>query len=690
MHLSEVTIENFRAHSCTSLPLTQLGCLIGENNVGKSSVLHAIQFALEDRKITDTDFQNPDLEIKVTLKFEDISEKDLERVADKHRDAVRDIIRNGSLKIVRAQKKNEKATTKYFALLPVNRDYSLDTLKEKIKTKKGSELREAAIAQIPLLDKELRDSPSVKDVENAWKKIVKSFEDSELEEIPTQYPSGIAQAIKPLFPSVIYIEAVKDVSSEAKATGASAFSKLLEMLFNEISDNFIDINEHFLSINEKLNKSSLQNNNPHTDNRLSEVRSIETTIEKFIKESFPDVSLRLEIPAPTLQMLLSNATLYLDDGYHLGPISSKGDGLKRTVLFALLQTYAKFKSSGLNRTSTSSTPSYILLFEEPELYLHPNAKRQLMAAITTFSNTHQVLITTHSPDFFHADMDGFAKLQKSDKGVEAKPVNLKIGLKDAYQLIKYENNEAAFFAQSIVLVEGDSDSMTFPHLAKILNESWDNINQNIVFITIGGKGNIKRYVEFFNYFGVPVHVITDLDSIIDGFNNLTKDKNLLEKHSRFIESIKKQNIPSEPTGKTIRKKIKKRTISELWNDAQELLKEFKTSSDKKSLDDLTNILISLFDTVNTNITVRNLQDGLSEESSNLLDSIILSLAESNVYILRQGDLETYCNTGKGEKISSAIEFCQNTKCIEDFRNIHGDRADLIINELNHIFSRIYD
>ena len=39
-----------------------------------------------------------------------------------------------------------------------------------------------------------------------------------------------------------------------------------------------------------------------------------------------------------------------------------------------------------------------------------------------------------------------------------------ISAKDRIQLIYFENNNAAFFAKHIVLIEGDSDIILFPHI----------------------------------------------------------------------------------------------------------------------------------------------------------------------------------------------------------------------------------
>src|SRR5699024_12532238 len=90
---------------------------------------------------------------------------------------------------------------------------------------------------------------------DAWAELVEQLPREKLEETPTAYPTGIAQSVKPLLPSVIYIEAVKDASLEAKSTGTSAFSKLLELLVDEVADQFSDINDQFRTVYQKLNRS---------------------------------------------------------------------------------------------------------------------------------------------------------------------------------------------------------------------------------------------------------------------------------------------------------------------------------------------------------------------------------------------------------------------------------------------------
>lgn len=692
MRLTHVRIKNFRAHSDTELPLPQLGCLIGENNAGKSSVLHAIQYVLEDKKLSAEDFRNPELPASVELSIEGIDEEDLRRVNETHRDRVREMLRGGVLTIVRAQEIDGKAESRYLKLGPSDPSWSQESLASTIKGKKGAQLRQAVVELLPPMEDALPAAPTQQHVKDAWTELVEQLPPEELEETPTAYPTGIAQSVKPLLPSVIYIEAVKDASVEAKSTGTSAFSKLLELLFDEVADQFSDINDQFRSVYQKLNRS-LNDDGLEVDARLEAVQRIESTIEEFVRASFPGVSLRMDVPAPTLSMLLSGAELRVDDG-HEGSISSKGDGLKRTVLFALLRAYASIRSTGLSddTRSESPRPSYVLLFEEPELYLHPRAQRQLMAALGTFSSEHQVLVTTHSPGFFRPGTEGFARLQKTDDGVSAHPVDLTIGHRDAYQIVQHENNEAAFFAQSVVLVEGDSDTFTYPHLARLINQDWDDIDKNIMFVKIDGKGNIKRYREFFSSFKIPIHVITDLDALVRGFEQLTRDGETRAAHSRLMGLISEMiSDPSEPNSKTVRSITGRRNASELWSAARSHLSDWRDAPSDNVARLLDETLSELFDAGNGDAKLNELANPSSEEISSARDAVISSLADENIYVLRRGDLETYCRTNAGrDKVATAIEFCESTTNLEALRELHAEDADDVVQELQGIFSSIYN
>ncbi|MGR6092274.1 ATP-dependent nuclease [Brevibacterium sp. CSND-B09] len=710
MQISKVSIENFRAHTSTAIPLTQLGSLIGENNAGKSSVLHAIQYALEERKLDDADFRDATKPIAVTLHLTGIGEQDLERVGDSHREKVAGMIRDGNLTIVRSQTHGGKAEPKYLKLVPSDPRWSVDNLNDCTKGKSGTALRTAAVELRPELEDLLGQKVTKGDVVAAWNELNQQLPKEDLQEQFDPYPTGISTAIKPLFPSVIYIESVKDASLEARASGTSAFAKLLGLLFEEVQEQFDDIEEKFNAVHQKLNRHLSSDGEPK-DTRLPAVKRIETVIEQYVTASFPGVKVQMDIPAPTLSVLLSSADLLIDDG-HVSKVSSKGDGLKRNVLFALLRAYADIRDNGLGGTESDEVAdsieasrndespetglrprgSYLLLFEEPELYLHPRAQRQLMAALTEFAKDHQVLVTTHSPGFFQPGTKGFTRMYKTDAGVVARPVDLTLKLKDEYQIVRHENNEAAFFAQKVVLVEGDSDTFVFPHLAKLFSKGWDDVERNVMFVKIGGKGNISRYRTFFEQFEVPIHVIADLDALSNGFEHLTSTSRVRESHGKLIQSVKEQiSGPSTPDRDKVKEIVRSRSHRELWWSAQESFGAWRDIQTNETAQAVVDDLTELFDAGYGDAILAQLQNPPTEQIADLLEEVISSLALEDTYVLRRGDLETYCGThAKGDKVATAMKFCAETLTLDALKKVHGTEGPDIAEELEDIFSGIFD
>ncbi|MDP2268041.1 MAG: AAA family ATPase, partial [Deltaproteobacteria bacterium] len=135
------------------------------------------------------------------------------------------------------------------------------------------------------------------------------------------------------------------------------------------------------------------------------------------------------------------------------------------------------------------------LFEEPELYLHPQAQNVLFEALSLISRTQQVVVTTHSPLFFSPTITKtFIKIYKQRIPNQIKPqsVCLTIDLndmptKDQFQIISFETGSHAFFSRRVILVEGDSELIALPHIAKMLNAQWDLKANSISLVKINGK-----------------------------------------------------------------------------------------------------------------------------------------------------------------------------------------------------------
>ncbi len=79
MFISHVEIANFRALENVSIPLKKCSVLIGENDVGKTSFLYALEKFFANTKLADvTDWFKHDTsnDIRIVITFADVPEDD--------------------------------------------------------------------------------------------------------------------------------------------------------------------------------------------------------------------------------------------------------------------------------------------------------------------------------------------------------------------------------------------------------------------------------------------------------------------------------------------------------------------------------------------------------------------------------------------------------------------------------------
>ncbi|WP_160097203.1 AAA family ATPase [Rhodococcus sp. T7] len=702
MKLETIHIENFRALKDVTLPLSTFGCLIGENNAGKSSVLHALHLVLAGntpRNIDIHDHHDPLLPIRIELTISEISEEDLARISDSgHRASFEADITDRMITLVRIVPPGEsKSSLKILKLGPAEDRFTDKVLTPIMRGKRNEVLREAVVELIPELEPLLGDKPAQSDVREARDKIVEALapEQKALRDEPLG--TGIDAAIKSFLPEPLYIEAVKDVASELKTSGTGTFGKLLNILLHEVTDKLGDIEEQFSDIQRKLSRVFDESGN-HTDDRLDQVKKIESTIERFVRESFPDIDLKMTVPVPEIKTIVAGAELTADDG-HEGSIASKGDGLKRAVTFAILRAYNVLRHEGLGTTERKQTggPSYLLLFEEPELYLYPWAQRQLFQALEAFAKDHSVLVTTHSPVFFSPkSTKTFTKLRKvTESGctpyTAITPVVLgnSVSVRDAFQIIRHEHNEIAFFARAVVLVEGDSDAVVLTHLASLLDPQWNHIDRNIAFARIGGKGNIGKYRTFFNHFDIPVHVVCDLDALIGGFGKLTATTEIIEIRRTLMAAIDRSlPTPAPEIGARAAKDLTARGDAQSnWTRAKEVFEG--GAQDDAAWTALREAMDDFFTSHRKNDKLAALT-GTDPDVARHKHELLEALRGENVHVLSRGDLEAYCgDTGRSEKVEHALEFCDEVTSETSYRAVLGEQADEIVKELMTLFGSIF-
>ena len=226
----------------------------------------------------------------------------------------------------------------------------------------------------------------------------------------------------------------------------------------------------------------------------------------------------LDWAEPSIPLLpLPNASASLQEDGFQTDIRRKGHGLQRALVLSLLQYLASAKSLGASpevetedRPHVSEpSPDLILAIEEPELYQHPLRSRFLCEVLGELSNSwendhtprNQVIYTTHSPYFIALDrFNNVRRVLKCRKSGSTEEVEQSFvhsfTLKEAAQEAARETGKAGcteftaesflsrarpvmntivsegFFADVVLIVEGNTEYALFWGLQGILKKEW--------------------------------------------------------------------------------------------------------------------------------------------------------------------------------------------------------------------------
>ena len=185
----------------------------------------------------------------------------------------------------------------------------------------------------------------------------------------------------------------------------------------------------------------------------------------------PDVAsdaFAMGIAAATARELLRQFELVVE---HLGEpvaVSTQSSGVAQLAIFVFAMKLV------------TSQPGTVLLIDEPEISLHPQAQRALMRALGELDV--QMLVATHSANLLdRADPRRVVRLRRTRSGIEfACPSTLSDD--DARKLARFTSPQTAeaFFARTVILVEGMSDQIALEALAERQGRNLDAEGISIV------------------------------------------------------------------------------------------------------------------------------------------------------------------------------------------------------------------
>ena len=177
---------------------------------------------------------------------------------------------------------------------------------------------------------------------------------------------------------------------------------------------------------------------------------------------------------------------------------------------AVLEAVESCRSKGLG--------GLLLLIEEPELYLRPQAQRYLYRLLREFSLAgNQVIYSTHSPAFLNVTrLDELVFVERlpvtGTHALQPEPVSAD---EDFRVMTEFDAARSELFlAHAAVLVEGLTEKLVLPFVFAALGHDVDR--EAISIIECGGKPNIPLFARVCRASGIPFVVVHDSDRKASG------------------------------------------------------------------------------------------------------------------------------------------------------------------------------
>jgi putative ATP-dependent endonuclease of OLD family len=255
-----------------------------------------------------------------------------------------------------------------------------------------------------------------------------------------------------------------------------------------------------------------------------QIEQVEKDLNELIGKVFPGQEVRFDAKPDSkvesaLNFFKDTPELRMGpvDGYQ-PTIDRQGSGARRTLLWAALRLVAeqtrKKKDSGNDR-------SHVLLIDEPELCLHPDAIREACKVLYDLPSTGrwQVMVTTHSPVFIDMSRKNtsIVRVSRRENGDASgttiyRPSKADLGDDDEenLKLLNLCDPYVAefFFGGRTIVVEGDTEYTAFKYLIQQQPEDFKDIH----ILRARGKATIRSLCKILNQFGTPFAVLHDSDT----------------------------------------------------------------------------------------------------------------------------------------------------------------------------------
>lgn len=326
-------------------------------------------------------------------------------------------------------------------------------------------------------------------------------------------PTGLPNALKEMFPDVIEIGAMENAVDDAsKYKKSNTIGKLISEIIKPIQNNYTEeFNRTLEGISKKINGDGSR--------RLKELKKFDKESTSVLNDFFPGIGLKVHIPTPNIQDLFQNSLLKVEEDGYTRNLQEYGHGTQRSIQMALVKYLSDIQTN--NSASTS-----LLLIDEPELYLHPQAVEQTRIALKKLSqNGYQVVFSTHSPQMIVSEDVLDTLLIRKDNGATYSRKRMRealseIDIRDKHKtqfelIMSLTNSNQILFSEKVVLIEGTTELRLFPTLFEKKKKRTLSTS-HIALIEQNSSSSTQKMITVLKSMDLPTKVIVDLDFAFRG------------------------------------------------------------------------------------------------------------------------------------------------------------------------------
>ena len=310
----------------------------------------------------------------------------------------------------------------------------------------------------------------------------------------TQVPTELLQSLP-----VTFLPALRD----AEAALAPGIRSRLALLLRDLAERpgstaQIEIEKIFRVANEELEaqtlvsgvKESLQGTTQSlagTDYTPSAIRAAEADFDRILR------TLRVQM-----------------DGTPIGDLAANGLGYNNLLYIAVVLEHLK---------SPQPDECPLLLVEEPEAHLHPQLTILLagyLANQVPGGKIPQTIVTTHSPTLAANVPPSRVHVLFTDPATKELRCNsiANAGMDEAEEMALQRmldiTRATLYFAKGVILVEGISESLLLPVLAKRLNHDLSKLHVSVIPICGVAFETFRKLLRP-DILGIPAAIVTDAD-----------------------------------------------------------------------------------------------------------------------------------------------------------------------------------